>query len=189
MPQEIEQKFTLRDADALRSRLRAIAARRESLVLEQNTLFDDRAASLRGRGCGLRLRSATDERNVARHHLTFKGPLASTGALRSREELETDVADPAVLVAILHRLGYSPRVRYEKRRETWTLPADSALVLIDELPRLGMFVEVEAPSASDVKRVAGLLNLPDTDAEERTYVALAAECGTADAAGVIVLAF
>lgn len=204
MPLEIEQKFVLRDAEALRARLREAGARLCSSVLELNTIYDDERHSLRTAGCGLRLRTETGDDGSVRHTLTFKGPLASDALLRQREEIESVIGNRNALEAILAQLGYRPRLRFEKRRETWALAGlavgatdkssdraspERVLVMIDEMPGCGRFAEIEAGSTEAVQRAARLLGMTESDAEPRTYVAMTAEFGTIGADGVRSLAF
>ncbi len=94
-------------------------------------LFDDGAGSLRSRGSVLRLRRAGGS-----GLLTFKGPREVTGGVKSREERETEVADPDTLDGILRRLGYRRVFRYQKYRESWTHRGQA--IEVDETP-IGAF--------------------------------------------------
>ena len=105
-------------------------------VLEINTIFDTAAGSLRRGRNVLRLRQAG-----GRHTLTFKGPPVSR-KYKSREELESEVGDPATLRAILERLGYTPLFRYEKYRTEYARPDKAGAVMLDETP-IGAFLELE----------------------------------------------
>jgi adenylate cyclase class IV len=71
-------------------------------------------------------------------------------------------------------MGLEVAVRLQKRRTTYRL--GECLVLLDELPLAGRFVEIEAPSEDAVRRAGerlGLEGQPITD----HYVALVlAEC-------------
>src|SRR2546423_9959356 len=60
--------------------------------------------------------------------------------MKLREELETVVADGAVLIRTLEELGFRMWFRYEKYREEFAL--DDVIVAIDETP-VGTFVEIE----------------------------------------------
>ena len=187
MGREIELKFDVTDPDEMRARLDAAGARFISKAFEVNRIFDSRKRKLQKKGCGLRVRTSRfqdDRRADAR--LTFKGPRAP-GEFKSREELELSVADAETLIAILGRLGYQQVVHYEKRRETWTL-ADCEVVL-DELPRLGWWLEIEASTEQAVTSVRERLNLAATPPADKTYVAMAAKHGDHDADGCAKLVF
>lgn len=66
------------------------------------------------------------------------------GAVKIREEIETEVSSVAALEAIVSALGFSPFFRAQKWREEYELPA--AHVALDDTP-MGIFVEIEADAA------------------------------------------
>ena len=92
---------------------------------------------------GLRLRTNHDSATGTETHIiTWKGP-RQPGALKSREEVELTVTDPADAALLLEKLGYVKVLTFEKRRQSWQL--GGCKVELDELPLLGSFVEVEGP--------------------------------------------
>lgn len=191
MSREIEQKFHIPGPEQVRQRLRAAGARRESAVFETNWILDTPERALLGRGCGLRVRSAHDiARDARRCTLTFKGPL-TPGRLKDREEHELEISDAVEMRSVLAVLGFTEAVRFEKRRETWH-GGDAAgriTVVVDELPRAGWFVEIEAPTAALVAQWAEVLELPDAAIEPETYVAIAARLGCRTPDGRLELCF
>ena len=188
MPQEIEVKFRLDDPNDLRVRLSDRGARTLSHVLEINHIFDTADRGLLATDCGLRLRTAhnPDTGEPVSATLTYKGPRAA-GVAKSREEVETVVADASATETILLRLGYSEVIVYEKRRETWHL--DECEVCLDELPRLGWFVEIEGPDAATIRAAQERLGLSDTTLLHETYAELAATHGTPAGEGSVRLGF
>ncbi len=168
MPVEIEVKFRLADPAGLRARLERIATPEGPVVFEVNRLFDDAARTLRDTGCGLRIREAHVGALVT-GILTYKGP-RQPGPLKVREELETTVGDPDTVARILGRLGYTQRIVYEKRRETWQVR--DCEVVLDEVPQLGWFAEIEGPTAAAVEGLAQELGLTDADSIPESYVEL-----------------
>jgi adenylate cyclase, class 2 len=188
MGTEIEIKLRVPDSTDLRQRLLAAGARRIGRVTETNRIFDTPDRSLLNAGCGLRVRleQPLDTADPVRALLTFKGP-RQEGELKVREELETAVADGATLAAILDRLGLHDVIRYEKRRETWAVGV--CHVVLDELPQLGRFVEIEGPDAAAVAAVRAQLALSAAPVVPETYVELAARHGTPDASGCRQLRF
>jgi adenylate cyclase class 2 len=92
------------------------------------------------------------------------------GPLKSREELEVEVSDPASATSLLERLGYLRTLSFEKRRESWEL--DRCKVELDELPHLGKFVEVEGPDEASVMRVRERLGLASRPIVKSGYIAL-----------------
>ncbi len=172
MPLEIEIKLRLNDPDALRSQLRAAGAARAGRVLETNQLLDSPSADLFRSGCGLRVRRAADLDVPGRISvtLTYKGP-RQPGELKIREERETTVDDESSLLDVLAALGYRPFLVFEKRREVWRLqPCE---IVIDQLPILGFFAEIEGSTREDVHAAARAVGLSLEHAVDESYVGLA----------------
>lgn len=119
--------------------------------MEANTLFDDGARSLRARGSTLRVRAYGRGGS-----LTYKGPATFLRGVKTRREVETEVAEPVALGFVLASLGYEPVFRYEKKREIWRV--GRAHVCLDDTP-LGPYVEVEG-ARSEIERLAAKLRLP-----------------------------
>jgi adenylate cyclase class 2 len=188
LSKEIEAKIRLDDPGSLRGRLRESGAVREAHVHETSRIFDTRERRLQAADCGLRLRECRllDDGSPPPPTLTFKGP-REPGAIKSRAELETAVADAVVLAGILHRLGFQEVVEYEKRRETWRL--GECMVCLDELPQLGWFAEVEGPSTQAVGETMTRLALAGCTPLGETYVELAAAHGSAAPSGCRRLMF
>lgn len=198
---EIEIKLRIADPAAVNARLSALAGAPDC-TFEINEIFDTGDARLRSAGCALRLRAQWPvERNAALPAgrsagptvfeesarkspdsavvsvLTFKGP-ATSAVVRAREEIETTVGSPAALRAILERLGFTLRVVYEKRRATWRL--GGCEVVLDQLPQVGWFAEIEGPDESTIQEVRTSTGLADCPPAGESYVALAARYGVGD---------
>ena len=164
---EIEIKLPCDDLAAVRARLQELGATpRSPLHFESNDMYDDSAGGIAGSGRALRLRRAGDSAS-----LTFKGPARFEGGVKVREERETNVSDPEETAAILAALGLTPRFRYEKKREEWTL--GGCAVALDETP-IGNFVEIEGDPPS-IRRAVSALGLDFTSAVPYTYSKLYAE--------------
>lgn len=103
-------------------------------TFEDNTVFDTPDGRLRTAAVLLRVRQAG-----GRATLTYKGP-PTPARHKDREELETALADPAALAAILHRLGYLPAFRYQKYRTEFSDGHGAAT--LDETP-IGCYLELE----------------------------------------------
>jgi predicted adenylyl cyclase CyaB len=195
MPREIESKFRLDDPDAINARLANLTdLQRIREEFEENTILDTAERMLLARGCGLRIRRATDcnDPSQVRCKLTFKGPresgptLAAAG-VKAREEIETTAGDAEVLQMLFARLGYQPVIYYEKRRTTWQ--ASDVEIVVDELPHLGWFAEIEAPNPQVLDQWRQRLGFPLESAVPDTYVKLTAEHGVVGSDGVRRLAF
>ena len=159
---ETEIKLPAADVAAARALLRRggfrVSKRR---VFERNVVFDTPAFALRSQGALLRLREA--RRSAT---LTFKGP-AAAGKHKSREELETEVADARVVTAILQRLGFQPAFRYEKYRTEYRLPARGGIATLDETP-IGVYRELEG-SPTWIDRTARRLGFAESDYVTASY--------------------
>jgi predicted adenylyl cyclase CyaB len=170
MAVEIEAKMTVDSFDAVRARLRGAGAAGPVEHFEINTFFDTEDRSLLAADEGLRLRRDRDVAAASEKHvITYKGP-RQLGPLKSREEVEVEVSDPAAAVLLFERLGYLRTLSFEKRRESWKL--DNCKVELDEVPHLGRFVEVEGPDEQSVMRVREKLGLSSRPIVRSSYIAL-----------------
>lgn len=174
MSGEVEREVKLRfeSPEAARTAVAALGApllrpRR----LQSDALFDTEQRLLSARSQVLRVRVEN-----GRGFVTFKSPMEHP-TLKLREELETAVADGALLVRILERSGFRIWFRYEKFREEFSL-AD-AIIAIDETP-IGTFVEIEGSDAGIAATVFGLGHDPRDyilDSYRTLYVRFCAERG------------
>jgi len=161
---EIESKFPVTGFDAVHEALAAAGGELRARGFEENVVLDTPEGTLRGRDMLLRLR------RDAAGRVTFKLPAKTPGdpAVKVRREIETEVADLGALEAIFAELGYTPRLRYEKVRETWRL--GPVLVCCDRLP-FGSFVEIEG-AVEAIVEAAAALGLSMAQATSKTYHAL-----------------
>lgn len=99
--------------------------------------------------------------------LTYKGP-PEPGLHKSREEIETPVADSRATRELLGRLGYEVAFRYEKYRAEFS--KEGGVAVVDETP-IGVFLELEGePSWIDSR--AGELGYGPEDYITASYGAL-----------------
>ena len=169
---EIEVKLPCEDLRAAGEKLRRLGATLEApLHFESNDLYDDAEGRLAASGRALRLRRANDQTI-----LTFKGAARFSDGVKIREERETRVSDLEEARAILLGLGFTPRFRYEKKREEWKL--GECAIALDETP-IGTFVEIEGGPPA-IRRLVASLGLDFTRAIPYTYARLYAERRKAD---------
>jgi adenylate cyclase class 2 len=170
MPVEIEAKMKVPDLSAVRVRLQELAGERRGAVVETNTFFDTKDHSLLAKDQGLRLRHTKDPNTHAEvATITFKGPRLH-GQLKSREERELTVSSAKEAMALLESLGFMRVLTFQKRRETWLL--EGCHVELDELPHLGVFVEIEGPNEKAVLSAREHLRLTDRPLIRASYIAL-----------------
>lgn len=149
---EIEVKFLVSDLGELRDRLLGIGAELSTpRTYEQNILFDNVWQGLARQGKLLRLRQDAAAR------ITFKGRSLHqiSSEVRVREEIEIEVDDFNKAVAILERIGFEKRQRYEKYRETYYF--EKIEVVLDEMP-FGDFIELEGTEVG-IRSAADALQL------------------------------
>jgi adenylate cyclase class 2 len=84
--------------------------------------------------------------------LTFKGPV-QPGSMKVREEHETAIGDPAVMLRVLEELGFRVWFRYQKYREEFSL--DDVIIAVDETP-VGTYVEIEGGERGIASATAAL---------------------------------
>jgi adenylate cyclase, class 2 len=158
---EVEIKLPFESAaDATECLSRAGAIVLEPRHFEDNVAYDRPTEPLFGSGRLLRLRRKGEEAV-----LTFKGPGLGGGPHKVREERETRVADAEAMGAILERLGFLPRYRYQKYRTVFSL--GGLVACLDETP-IGCFVELEGtPEAID--RVAQQLGFAPAQYMRESY--------------------
>ena len=100
--------------------------------------------------------------------LTYKGPARFQAGAKIREEREAGVSDPEEVSAILERLGFERRFRYEKRREEWRW--EGCVIALDATP-IGTFVEIEGDPAA-IRHVVARLELDPSEAIPYSYAEL-----------------
>jgi adenylate cyclase class 2 len=173
MPIELELKIKVPEHASVRERLRTLGASLHSSVNELNSFFDASSGSMVRADRGLRLRTNTNANSGrAEHVVTYKGPRKG-GTLKQREEIEYRVDDPDAARRIFEALGLAITLSFEKRRESWSF--GECKIELDELPRLGCFVEIEGPSESAILRVRDQLGLTGAPAIHETYSKLLAD--------------
>jgi adenylate cyclase class 2 len=168
-PVESEVKLRMAGPSEARALVAGIGATpKHPRHFEDNVLFDDARASLRGSGCALRLR-----RTLAGGIVTYKGPRIEGVGVKSRPEIEFTVGDADAAQQVLEALGYRKAFRYQKYREAFHWK--DAEIVVDETP-IGTFLEVEGPIET-IHAAARALGRGPADYVEDSYVALFARTG------------
>ncbi len=167
---EIEAKIRVPDLEPVQARLREFGARFVGRYIENNHILDRHDGSLRGAGCGLRVRwMQTVDGQDAAPTVTFKGPVQESPVKR-REEIEVDISDADRMLLLLGAIGFETVVSYRKRRERWTL--DDCHVELDEVPLVGTFVEIEGPCEATIRAVQARLGLGSESHVRHGYVGM-----------------
>lgn len=154
--------------------LRQLSCLKPQLIAERhfedNLVLDFPDSRLSSRQCLLRIRIIPGTAL-----LTFKGPPRHGGLFKTREELETRVADGDALLRVLERMGLSTRFRYQKYRREFRLgtgsgPAGEVHIALDETP-IGVYAELEG-SGPGIKKVARAMGIEQSQFLRDSYASL-----------------
>jgi adenylate cyclase class 2 len=168
MRHEIEAKIKVPVLGPVADKLRELGAEFLHDVRQIDTYFTDTNKLLHKNDCGLRIRQEFTE---SRHStmVTFKGARLQS-RYKSRPEYETGISDAGTMEKIFESLGYAKRLTFEKKRAVWQI--SDCIICLDELPRLGCFVEVEGPDEETISGMLKKLNLPDEPHVTAGYASL-----------------
>jgi adenylate cyclase class 2 len=137
---EREVKLLFPAAAAARAAVMALGAMpAHGRRLQDDTLYDTPDATLRHKGCLIRLRTERWSDGPETTTLTVKGP-AQPGEMKIREEHETRIENGNVMQRAFDELGLRRWFRYQKYREEFS--ANGIVIAIDETP-VGTYVELE----------------------------------------------
>ena len=149
--QEVKLKFDTHEA-ARQAVITAGGRLVRSERPQEDRFLDTTTDQLSNSRCALRIR-----REPHQTTLTFKGPIES-GPVKSREEIETTVADADLAETLLARLGFAEWWRLTKHREDYLIGDVS--VFIDRTP-VGVFVEIEGTPATIAETTRALGRGPE----------------------------
>lgn len=168
MHAEIEAKLKVDSLPQVERRLAECGASFLRETVQTDSYFDtpDREMTHTDRCLRLRHeRSDTRERLI----LAYKGP-KETDDYKKRREVEVEVSDAGAIESLLGALGYDKALAFNKRRRLWSL--HSCEVALDELPLVGVFVEVEGPDSQTIAEVQSMLGLSDVPHTMDSYASL-----------------
>ena len=160
--QEVEVKIRLKNPAAVVRRLRKAGFRLERRDWQRDVVLDQEHLELRAARRLLRLR-----RHSSGWVITFKGPPEKDARYKSREEIETSVANGRKMELIFERLGFHIAFSYEKRRRTFRRGAEHGNVTVDDTP-IGYFLELEG-ARRWIDRTAALLGFTHKDYITKSY--------------------
>jgi adenylate cyclase class 2 len=165
---EVEVKVRA-DHDEVAGRLEDVGARERGTVEQADTYFDAPHRDFAETDEALRVRRETRD-GESSAYVTYKGPRVDADS-KTREEVETGVADADAMAGVLEALGFEPVATVRKQRRRFAV--EGYTVTLDTVEGLGEFVEVETGAeaveparegAFDVLRRLGL----DPDDQMRT---------------------
>jgi predicted adenylyl cyclase CyaB len=148
---EIELKFKIENPGLIRKKLKEVRAKFIGRAFERTIKFDTKNGELEKQEKFLRVRAGFE--NV----ITFKKKINKVDKnFKEREEIEVEISNPEKMEKILENLGFTKKWVMEKYREKWIL--GNAEVVIDKLPKMGNFIEIEG-SKKVIQKTAKILGL------------------------------
>jgi predicted adenylyl cyclase CyaB len=142
----------------------------QSSRLEQrDEYYDTSTEDLRKQDLSLRLRTTNGTLSVA-----MKSPrVFLTETIHDRIELEFAAADSDEVINKIAHYRLSATAITEKLR--WKFQRDDFKVLVDKLPFIGSFVEIEAPTVQRINEVVAMLGLSQSHGVNKNYSELIEE--------------
>lgn len=169
-PVEIEAKLRVDALKPIATRLRELGAVYVGEHIQQDDYFDDPKQALAGSDRCLRLRLESCE-DQQKRLVTYKGPKQG-GHFKKRQELEFEVNQSEPVQMLFAALGYSPALEVHKTRQVWEWK--SCQIGLDDLPKLGHFVEIEGPDEAIITEVQTALGLAQYPHITESYACLMA---------------
>jgi predicted adenylyl cyclase CyaB len=161
MKKEIELKFKIENPGLIRRKLKEVRARFIGKAFERTIKFDTKNKDLEKQEKFLRIRTGF------KNEITFKKKINKVDKdFKEREEIEIEISNPKEMEMILAELGFTKKWIMEKYREKYEL--GSAEIVIDKLPKMGNFIEIEG-SKKAIEKAAKLLGLRLADGITATY--------------------
>jgi adenylate cyclase class 2 len=155
MHSEIEAKLRVDSLEVVEQRLGECGASFQRETIQTDRYYDTADRELTRTDKALRLRADT-KGGRERFVLAYKGP-KEPDDYKKRVELQTEVSDAEAMELLLGALGYAKALAFNKKRRLWQL--QGCEVALDELPLLGVFVEIEGPDSGTIAGVQATLGL------------------------------
>ncbi|WP_178917376.1 class IV adenylate cyclase [Natronomonas gomsonensis] len=170
---EVELKVRA-EHESVRERLSELGAESLGAVEQVDTYYDHPVREFAETDEAFRIRREIhDEETDTR--VTYKGPLVEA-ASKTREELETGVADGETMAGIVEALGFEAAATVEKRRERFAY--GEYTVTLDSVVGLDEYVEVETeaetvePAREGAEDLLSELGLDAADQIRTSYLGL-----------------
>ncbi|MDG6220977.1 MAG: class IV adenylate cyclase [Candidatus Thermoplasmatota archaeon] len=173
---EVEVKVNLEDVEETEKKLLSLGATFSGEVVQHDTYFRHPAKDFSVTDEALRIRTIVHNQGES-YRITYKGPKLDDST-KTREEVETEIADPEKMRNILHHLGFQEVNVVSKRRRKYRLR--DLTIDLDEVDGLGPFMEVEAMCGKGWEKTRDdilefLRTLGFTKTERRSYLELLLE--------------
>lgn len=134
-----------------------------SHVLQLDEYYDTPDGQLKKQDLVIRIRSNGKKKTIALKSPRVKLPSGMT----NRIELEFLSAEGEKVHEQLLRQGLNPNEAAEKER--WTFIYDDCEIVLDRLPFIGSFIEIEGPSEVAINKIVGMLDLSSSQIIHKNY--------------------
>jgi adenylate cyclase class 2 len=125
--------------------------------------YDTPDGQLKKQDLVIRIRTSGAKKTIA-----LKSPRVDLpSGMTSRIELEFLSAEGEKVHQQLTNQGLNPHEAAEKER--WTFVYQECEIVLDKLPFIGSFIEIEGPSEAAIKEVVGLLDLSSCEVIRKNY--------------------
>jgi adenylate cyclase class 2 len=159
---EIEVKFRIGSPEEMAARLKKLGAKLIESGLEINMKFGRKDVRDEYEKLKLRLRSFGGDVSITHKEKPKNNPKGFK--VRDEAEIRADSFENSK--KLLDRLGLVPKWTYEKKKQVWVL--DGVEVLINVIPVLGNFLEIEA-SPELIRKTAKRIGFDMKDAVTESY--------------------
>jgi adenylate cyclase class 2 len=163
MAEELECKLKIPERESFVAKLLDLGAEDHSDALERNWVFDYPDKDLRQNGKLLRVREYKGG------CVTYKGA-SKTSNFKRREEIEAQTNDAKTICDIFKKIGLVQSWYYEKYRHEFEF--GNAEIVLDKVPELGCFIEIEAEEEETISKILKKLGLNPEDNISKSYLRL-----------------
>lgn len=134
-----------------------------SHFLQLDEYYDTPDGQLKKQDLVIRIRSSGEKKTIA-----LKSPrIDLPSGMTSRIELEFLSAEGEKVHEQLLNQGLNPNEAAEKER--WTFIHEDCEIVLDKLPFIGSFIEIEGPSEIAINEIVHLLNLSSCQVVRKNY--------------------
>jgi len=119
MATELECKIPITNIGAITQKITELGGQWQSEVVLQDTLYKHREKNALNTYATLRVREYFKDQILLDAEICYKGEINRENTFKCREELETKIEKPSMIIAILEALGYYSSFIYQKQRTTF----------------------------------------------------------------------
>lgn len=171
MNQEIEAKLKVDGHSRIIEKLDSLKAVFVQELLQSDYYFESDTDQMKNNDRCLRIRYQQGPQGGL-VELTYKGP-REPGKWKTRTEIQLEIRDAKKMSRLLNALGYHRSLAIEKKRMVYEL--DECEIMLDDLPIIGKYIEIEGPSEEKINRIQNQLGLENLEHIHQSYANLLEE--------------